>query len=54
LLGAAWGVSSIPLRWVNQVLGCRAVKMAGVQHPRPMTYWPDDAKELAEALLGLS
>ncbi len=53
LLGAAWGVSNIPLRWANQVSGCRAVKMTGVQHPRPMEYWPDDARDLAEALLGL-
>jgi ADP-ribosyl-[dinitrogen reductase] hydrolase len=51
LLGAAWGISAIPSRWVNRVLGCRAVKGLGVRHPRPNAYWADDALELAEALL---
>ncbi len=51
LLGAAQGRDAIPLRWRQQVLGCRAVAMRGVQHPRPMDYWADDALELAEGLI---
>ena len=53
LLGAAQGRDAIPLRWRQQVLGCRAVAVRGVQHPRPMDYWADDALELAEALFSL-
>ncbi len=51
LLGAAQGREAVPLRWRRQVLGCRAVAIRGVQHPRPATYWTDDALELAEALV---
>ncbi|MEN9410729.1 MAG: hypothetical protein RL216_2703, partial [Pseudomonadota bacterium] len=51
LLGAAYGRDAIPLAWRSQVLGCRAVRGAGVVHPRPATYWADDAMELAEALI---
>lgn len=51
LLGAAQGREAVPLRWRRQILGCRPVKMAGVRHPRPTTYWTDDALELAEALV---
>ncbi len=53
LLGAAQGRDAIPLRWRQQVLSCRAVKGRGVTHPRPATYWGDDAMDLAEALLGI-
>ncbi|MCE6968056.1 inositol monophosphatase family protein [Cereibacter sphaeroides] len=51
LLGAAQGRDSIPVRWRNQVLACRAVPVRGVVHPRPHWLWADDALELAEALL---
>jgi hypothetical protein len=34
------------------VLACRALAEAAVARPRPMTYWPDDVLEVAEALLG--
>jgi ADP-ribosyl-[dinitrogen reductase] hydrolase len=51
LLGARWGRDAIPLQWRNAVLTCRPVAGEGVHHPRPVTYWPDDALELAEALL---
>ncbi|WP_375572072.1 ADP-ribosylglycohydrolase family protein [Seohaeicola saemankumensis] len=51
LLGAAYGRDAIPQAWRSQVLGCRAVQRAGVIHPRPVTYWADDAMELAEALI---
>ena len=51
LLGATQGRDSVPLQWRNAVLTCRPVEQPGVLHPRPGTYWPDDAFELAEALL---
>jgi len=51
LLGAAQGREAIPLRWRRVVLSCRSVAVEGVRHPRPATYWPDDALDLAEALL---
>ena len=51
LLGAAQGRDAIPLQWRNAVLTCRPVRAPGVHHPRPMQYWPDDALDLAEALL---
>ena len=54
LLGAAQGRDDIPLRWRRKILACRAVPAAGVQHPRPPVYWPDDAMELAEALFTIS
>ena len=54
LLGAAHGREAVPLQWRNAVLTCRPVHAAGVHHPRPQTYWPDDALELAEALLAAS
>lgn len=53
LLGAVQGRDAIPLRWRQQVLSCRAVQGRGVTHPRPPTYWADDAMDLAEALLTL-
>lgn len=51
LLGALEGRDAIPLQWRNAVLSCRPVKARGIRHPRPQAYWPDDALELAEALL---
>lgn len=51
LLGAAYGRDAIPQAWRSQVLSCRAVHCDGVMHPRPVTYWADDAMELAEALI---
>jgi ADP-ribosylglycohydrolase/fructose-1,6-bisphosphatase/inositol monophosphatase family enzyme len=54
LLGAAYGREAIPQAWRSQVLGCRAVRGAGVTHPRPATFWADDAMDLAEALLPLA
>ncbi len=51
LLGAALGRDAIPADWRAQVLSCRAVRAPGVVHPRPVEYWPDDALDLAEALL---
>ena len=51
LLGAAQGREAVPLQWRNAVLTCRPVQAADVENPRPQTYWPDDALDLAEALL---
>jgi ADP-ribosyl-[dinitrogen reductase] hydrolase len=51
LLGAAQGRDAVPLRWRRAVLSCRSVAVGGVRHPRPTAYWPDDALDLAEALL---
>jgi hypothetical protein len=33
------------------VLACRTLVEAGAPRPRPMSCWPDDVLELAEALL---
>jgi len=52
LLGAHQGREAIPRQWRNAVLSCRPVAAPGILHPRPQEYWPDDALDLAEALLG--
>jgi ADP-ribosyl-[dinitrogen reductase] hydrolase len=54
LLGAAQGRDAVLLRRPLNILACRAAPAAGVQHPRPPVYWPDDALELAEALLTIN
>lgn len=54
LLGALQGRDAVPLQWRNSILTCRPVVARGVNHPRPPVYWPDDALELAEALLTAS
>lgn len=51
LLGARQGREAIPRQWRNAVLSCRPVAAPGIRHPRPQEYWPDDALDLAEALL---
>jgi ADP-ribosyl-[dinitrogen reductase] hydrolase len=51
LLGAVHGRDAIPLRWRSLVLSCRSAAEAGAHRPRPRTYWPIDALELAESLL---
>jgi ADP-ribosylglycohydrolase len=51
LLEALHGRDAIPARWVYAVLACRPLAEAGALRPRPVEYWPDDALELAEALL---
>ncbi|KUJ77849.1 hypothetical protein AVO44_15805 [Ruegeria profundi] len=51
LLGALHGRDAIPLQWRNAILTCRPVDADDIHHPRPKTYWPDDALDLAEALL---
>ncbi|PYF06934.1 ADP-ribosylglycohydrolase [Rhodobacter viridis] len=51
LLGAVEGRSALPTRWQGLILGCRAVAAPDVAHPRPPSFWADDALDLAEALL---
>jgi len=52
LLGAVYGLSAIPERWVRTVLSCRPEEgRPGVERPRPREYWPVDALELAASLL---
>ena len=51
LLGAVWGRSAIPDRWIECVLNCRpAAGQPHVHHPRPECFWPVDALELAERI----
>jgi len=52
LLGARDGVSAIPAQWVEAIEACKPGP--GTRCPRPATYWPDDAAEIADALLALS
>ncbi len=53
LLGAVYGASAIPERWRSAVLSCRAEEgRPGVFRPRPAVYWPTDALELADRLVG--
>lgn len=53
LLGAVWGRSAIPAQWESCVLNCRPqAGLPGVRQPRPERFWPVDALELAEGLLG--
>jgi len=51
LIGACQGRDAVPTRWRRLILSCRPLPGPGVAHPRPMAYWPDDALDLAEALL---
>ena len=53
LLGAVYGLDAIPAQWVDQVLNCRPkAGHPGVNRPRPECFWPVDALELAEGLIG--
>ncbi|TAK52795.1 MAG: hypothetical protein EPO27_00475 [Betaproteobacteria bacterium] len=51
LLGARHGRTAIPQRWILAVLACRPGAASGALQARPMTCWPDDVLELAEALI---
>lgn len=51
LPGAAHGRGAIPAHWRRAVLSCRAVPARDGHHPRPCTCRPDDALDLAGALL---
>ena len=50
LLGARYGRSALPSRWMLALLSCRPAADADSFRPRPMDYWPDDVLELAEVL----
>ena len=53
LLGACHGLDAVPARWREKILACRPeAGRPGVTRPRPPVYWPIDALELAEALVG--
>ena len=54
LLGAVHGLDALPQPWIEAVLNCRPAPGPRVHHPRPEVYWPVDALELADALLGAS
>jgi len=52
LMGAVYGVESIPDRWRNAVLNCRpSMDNPEARRPRPECFWPVDVLELAEELL---
>ena len=54
LLGAVYGLAAVPTRWTEAVLRCRPeAGRPGVLRPRPKTYWPVDALDLAARLLGV-
>jgi ADP-ribosylglycohydrolase len=54
LVGALHGGRAIPDQWRHAVLTCRPQEgAAGVQQPRPQTYWPVEALILAERLLAV-
>ncbi len=53
LLGAVWGRAAIPDQWAESVLNCRPDRdRPDVFRPRPETFWPVDALELAGRLIG--
>lgn len=53
LLGAVCGVESLPAGWQSSILQCKpSPDRPDAAHPRPVEYWPVDAYEIAEYLLG--
>ena len=53
LLGSVYGVAALPERWVSTVLNCRpSVSEPLAMQKRPEKYWPVDALDLADQLLG--
>lgn len=55
LLGACYGRAALPKRWEEKILSYRPEQgRPGVENPRPETYWPVDALELAAGLVGES
>jgi len=54
LLGALHGRDAIPQQWRQAVVACRPQQgTPGVRQPRPEAYWPIDALELADQLMGI-
>ena len=53
LLGAVYGRNAVPGQWVESLLNCRpAAGQPNVRRPRPECFWPVDALELVERLIG--
>ena len=53
LLGAVYGREAVPQTWVDAILACRpSATNPRACRPRPEVFWPVDALELAEKLLG--
>lgn len=53
LLGAVHGIEAVPIRWREKILSCRPeAGQAHIRRPRPPLYWPTDALQLAEHLVG--
>lgn len=53
LLGAVYGRDAIPDQWLQSLLNCRpAAGEPHVRRPRPECFWPVDALQLAERLVG--
>ncbi|OQB34939.1 MAG: ADP-ribosylglycohydrolase [Candidatus Latescibacteria bacterium ADurb.Bin168] len=53
ILGAVHGRDAVPGQWVDSLLDCRpAAGQPNVRRPRPECFWPVDALELAERLVG--
>ena len=47
------GLNAIPAQWVERVLNCRPkAGHPGVNRPRPECFWPVEALELTERLIG--
>ncbi len=53
LLGSLQGEGSIPAQWRDAVLSCRPDENSATAHPRPEEYWPVDALDLADRLVGI-
>jgi len=51
LLGAATGRQAFPARETLALMACRPDTALGTARPQPDAHWPDDAVDLAEALL---
>jgi ADP-ribosyl-[dinitrogen reductase] hydrolase len=52
LLGAVYGREAVPWSWRQRILTCRPIAgFPEIHHPRPESFWPVDALELAEQLL---
>lgn len=52
LLGAVYGITSIPQQWIDSVSNCKPNHLS--LKPRPQHYWPHDILILSEQLLLLS
>ena len=53
LLGAVYGREAVPEQWVDCLMNCRPEEgLTHVHLPRPRCFWPVDAMELAERLVG--